>query len=54
METVHKIRGSVKIVQTRGIRLREMARGKEGICLLSDFVLGMGKTARRKGKVQDV
>ena len=31
--------GSVETVQTRGIiRLWEMAWGKEGICLLSDFV----------------
>ena len=31
--------GSVETVQTRGIiRFWEMAWGKEGICLLSDFV----------------
>lgn len=54
METAHKMCGSVKIVQTRDLRLWEMARGKEGICLLFDFVLGIGKTAQRKGKVQDV
>ena len=31
--------GSAETAQTRGLRLREMVWGKEGVCVLSDFVL---------------
>lgn len=46
--------GSVKNVQTRGIRLLCTAWCKGGVYLLFDFVLGWEDLARRKNMVQDV